>query len=226
VLVVGGYNDATFIDTAERYNPATNSWAPAGKLAGVRMSHAADLLPGGQLLVTGGYNAAVFLDTAERYDPATNTWSPISGMTQSRSGHTATILPNGQVLVAGGFNTSRGNTFVDGAERFDPASNRWTAVPSLAQGRFGHTATLLATGRVLVIGGRSGESSYLATTEEYDPASNRWTEGPKLARPRTDHTATALPNGQLMVIGGHQYGERVPVVERLDLATRTWIASR
>ncbi len=56
----------------------------------------------------------------------------------------------------------------------------------LTQARDGHTATPLADGRVLVVGGYAAENTPpLATAEIFDPASGRWTPtAPLAARPR------------------------------------------
>jgi hypothetical protein len=51
-------------------------------------------------------------------------------------------LPNGKVLVAGGRSLSS-------SELYDPATGTWTATGSLANERYGHTATLLPNGKVL-----------------------------------------------------------------------------
>ena len=71
-----------------------------------------------------------------------------------------------------------------------------------------HTATLLPSGKVLVVGGRvfsvdgaAGSVVTTATTDIYDPASQTWTPGPELASPREQHTATTFANG-VLVVGG------------------------
>jgi galactose oxidase-like protein len=42
-----------------------------------------------------------------------------------------------------------------------------TAAGSLTQARYGHTATPLNDGKVLVVGGENGTSPYLASAELY-----------------------------------------------------------
>ena len=81
--------------------------------------------------------------------------------------HTATLLPNGQVLVAGGWIGPGISTALASAELYDPATGTWTATGSLNTARYGHTATLLANGKVLAAGGE-GSASYLTSAELYD----------------------------------------------------------
>lgn len=54
------------------------------------------------------------------------------------------------------------------AELYDPTSGTWTATASIAAGRIGHTAVLVADGRVLVAGG-SISTGLLASAAPYDP---------------------------------------------------------
>jgi N-acetylneuraminic acid mutarotase len=56
------------------------------------------------------------------------------------------------VLAVGGLAPGRRLASV---ERYDPATDAWTAVGSLAPGRFAHAAVALADGTVLVAGGVS-----------------------------------------------------------------------
>jgi hypothetical protein len=103
------------------------------------------------------------------------------------------------VLVAGG----HGSNSVDlaSAELYDPASGSWTASGSLATARYGHTATLLPNGQVLVAGGFA-PGGRIASAELYDPASGSWTATGSLGAAREFHTATLLPNGNVLVAGG------------------------
>ena len=85
------------------YDPATNTWSPAGNMAVARDEHTATLLHNGKVLVVGGLNSSGFLTFAELYDPASNSWSSAGSMAVARSEHTATLLSDGTVLIAGGF---------------------------------------------------------------------------------------------------------------------------
>ena len=69
--------------------------------------------------------------------------------------HTATLLSDGRVLVTGGQSAGDGNdNFVEkAAEIYDPGTGTWTLVDSMSRARYGHTATLLPDGTVLIAGG-------------------------------------------------------------------------
>ena len=71
------------------------------------------------------------------------------------------------MLVAGG---GQGNTGIPipSAELYDPATNAWSAAASLSDARSAHTATLLFSGQVLVVGGQ-GSGGVLASAELYAP---------------------------------------------------------
>ena len=81
------------------------------------------------------------------------------------------------------------------------ASGTWEVTGDLVTARYGHTATLLPNGQVLVAGGL-GLTGDLASAELYDPATGMWTATGSLATARRSHTATLLPNGQVLVAGG------------------------
>ncbi len=77
-------------------------------------------------------------------------------MVLPRTGHTATLLPNGKVLVVGGehlLTSAAPFGLTDTAELYDPVTGNFTLTGSLNTARTGHTATLLPSGKVLIVGG-------------------------------------------------------------------------
>lgn len=86
----------------------------------------------------------------------------------------AVTLRDGRVLVIGG----KGPTplAVAACYLYDPASGAVSAAGSLNTARLGHSAVLLADGKVGVIGGHSG-ASVVTTVEVYDPATKRVDDG-------------------------------------------------
>lgn len=82
------------------------------------------------------------------------------------------------------------------------------AAGALKNARYLHTATRLADGRVLVVGGRGIDGTKeLDSVELYEPKKNRWADGPKLPAGRSGHTATLLPDGRVLVTGGTTHEE-------------------
>jgi N-acetylneuraminic acid mutarotase len=137
-----------------------------------RASHTATLLPDGRVLVAGGTNSSIdAMFFSELYDPVSGSWTVTGDMVMPAApGRTSTLLRDGRVLVVGGLITTR---IMLGAspELYDPASGSWTvAADMLVPSSFGHTATLLPDGRVLVAGGVSGVgATSLASAALYDP---------------------------------------------------------
>jgi len=97
----------------------------------------------------------------------------------------------------------------------------WTTNCPLQTARYGHTATLLPNGRVIVVGGRDVNGVGLASAELFDPATGKWMITGSLNFTRYDHTATLLTNGKLMVVGGIGI-HAIPIVELYDPATGVW----
>jgi len=165
VLVAGGETTGgEYLDSAEVYDPATDTWTATGPMRSERERATATLLANGTVLVAGGSNGSGFLGSAETYDPATNAWTATNGgMAEGHRGQTATLLPTGKVLLAGG------GIHRDGAELYDPVARNFSPAATMHEERSAHSATALCSGRVLVAGGITSELSTLASAELYAP---------------------------------------------------------
>ncbi len=220
VLITGGRvsDVGAELSSAELYDPVSDSFTPTtSAMSAARAFHAATLLPNGSVLITGGSSANA-LSSAELYDPASGTFSTTGSMTSPRLSHTATLLTNGMVLVAGGDNTTAyPGVDLSSAELYDAASGTFSATAGpLATARQGHTATLLANGKVLIAGGRDAASSpaYLASAELYDPLNSTFTVTGSMVAARSVHRAMLLPNNTVLVAGG---GNGVTVLSSAEI---------
>jgi uncharacterized protein (TIGR03437 family) len=207
-MVVNG-TTASFTNTAEVYDPATNTWTPTSPMNSGRVLHTVTLLPNGKVLAAGGTAAnfrPILQGAAEIYDPATNAWTLTGEQTTPRMTHTATLLANGKVLLTGG--SSDGANITAGAELYDPATGQWSATGGMTTPRVLHTLTLLPNGKVLAIGGASANTGgLLKSSELYDPATGAWASGAELGAERLNHTATLLPNGKVLAVAGSGVGQ-------------------
>src|SRR5262245_13556231 len=203
VLIAGGATAGGYVsNSSELYDPETGKWSETGSLNRPRVVHTATLLPDGRVLVAGGNTTS---DPAELYDPDTGTWSEAGALNEAHSGwETATLLPNGTVLLLGIV-----------AEKYHPDTQIWSSVPKLITLRYGHTSTLLPSGKILVVGGidvgaindddPGGPAPTLESAELYDPATETSSTTASLETKPGFHTATLLTNGKVLIAGGHNW---------------------
>ncbi len=222
VLVAGGNDGSTYLPSAELYDPAAGTWSAAGSLNAGRNFHTATPAPG-HVLVAGGYGTGGAAKTAELYDELTGSWTSTGSLTGARYNHTAALLTNGKVLVAGGYGPTGPSTngALNTAELYDFSTKAWSSTGSLGAARYHHTATVLASGKVLASGGYTGSSAY-ASSELYDPANGTWAPTGSLTNGRYHHTATLLPNGKVLVAGGSGTSGTLSTAELYDPSAGTW----
>lgn len=100
-------------------------------------------------------------------------------------------------------------------------------MPQVA-GRLDGTATLLADGTILVVGGRVLGQGSTAIAERYDPHTGLWQDAGRLRTARTKHTASLLPDGSVVIVGGVGGGlwpwqrDGITTVERYQPARNRW----
>jgi Ca2+-binding RTX toxin-like protein len=83
------------------------------------------------------------------------------------------------------------------------AADGWSPAASMSTARSGHTATVLANGKVLVTGGANGSGLVVASAELYDPVGGTWSPAASMSGVRDGHTATLLKSGKVLVTGGN-----------------------
>ena len=186
--------------SAELYDPASGTWSVTGSPhtavqlnVAIHPNRGTRLLNGNVLLTGSG-------GVAEIYDVSTGTWT-LTGSLNPNFDHTfppvLSLLTTGDVLGVGG--QAGGQTE---SELYNAVSGTWKslAVGSLRR-KYGHTATRLENGDVLIAGGLA----FTLTTNAvdiYDPQSMTVSNTGTLNASRMFHTATLLPHGRVLVVGG------------------------
>jgi len=242
ILITGGVGQVgneALTPTAEIFDPATGQFTLTGSMSTGRQFHTSTLLPNGQVLIVGGLglDLSSIIPTAELYDPVKGTFSLTGSPAVPRGGHTATLLPNGKVLIAGGGIFTPDNPATATAELYDPSSGAFSPTGNMSVQRYGHTATLLKSGHVLIAGGvpstQNANPIVEAAAELYDPSTGSFTpigtaqiDGPPFFAPNcqcqiSSFDSILLPSGQVLVGLAYIYD---PTLNTFSLLPNTGIS--
>jgi len=207
------------VGEAELFDPSTGTYtATGGDNSCPREDLAATVLGNGQVLMTGGTNryqgTGGTVACASLYDPASGSIESIGSMTALREGHTSTLLSDGNVLIAGGLVIFENDApqWHGSAEIYNPSSETFSATGAMTDSRFGHTATLLPNGEVLVAGGANSTTEVdnggaIPWVDLYDPGDGTFTRTGSLKVPRAAHRSVFLGNGLTLAVGGNDSEE-------------------
>jgi hypothetical protein len=128
------------------------------------------MLPDGRVLIVGGWSGSLSIGgihagkpvaTAEVYDASTGRFSIAGPLATARFSHVAATLPGGKILIAGGSDSADPSDRtvephpLASVELYDPAAGSFSPAASMSMPRVGPTATVLADGKVLVVGGNA-----------------------------------------------------------------------
>lgn len=201
-------------------------FTPTGNLVTGRFWHTATLLPNERVFIAGGLSGnspqSTLADQAEQFDPANGTFQPDGKF--SGALNTATVLANGDILIAGGAIDWATRASTNLAFLLKAGSGTLQPTGNMVVARYGHTATLLQDGRVLITGGAT--PSVTATAELYDPVSGTFALAGKMTMERVFHTATLLASGKVLVTGWWGSAELYDPTTNSFIATGSMAADR
>jgi hypothetical protein len=165
----GDLDIALFMGRINTFHPTMTADRVVSDLPFPLAGHTITRLKDGRVLIVGGAtldSAAGITDISNRailYDPNTGEFNELTSQLRIRRAfHTATLLKASaqggaqQVLITGGISLISGERLESTklAEIFDPESMTFTGqLVEMRNARYGHTATLLISGDVLIAGG-------------------------------------------------------------------------
>jgi hypothetical protein len=184
-----------------RFYPSSNTWSVA--VNGLSLNS----VPPVAVLVGSGKVLAADPEysNAEIYDPSKDIWTSAHNLAGSgQNGQYLFVrLPDGRALAT--------DVSSAAANIYDPTSNTWSNTGSLVGTQYGGSLTLLSTGQVLYVHGKS---------EIYDPVSNTWKATLPSMSSHSTKLAFKLSGGRVLVPpDGTSPGEV------FDPATNGWSAA-
>ena len=193
VLVAGGYNHAsgyTYLASAEVYEPASGTFSAVAPMIDARYGHTATTLADGRVLPRWrrrNRRRALLIQAP---------------MPSARVAFSDQPHRNGAGRRPGVVRRRARPYLYGNAAVFDPARLVFVPTGQPTAMREAGTATLLADGRVFLIGGLNLQNVPMIPAEIYSPATGTFTSGALPITQREGHTATLLANGKVLIAGG------------------------
>lgn len=235
VVIIGGESivdgSKLYPRTVEAFDPKTGMFETIYEFkrqeGGERAYHTATLISGDRILIAGGefsdgsmaasIRTVVLLDVHDASAVAVEAVPPTGFLTDERAGHTAVKLANGEVAFMGGrklvpqSSNPMDQQFQGTIEVFSPDTKfmyRPNGAPALEQARYGHSATVLGTGKDVMVVGGYNENGPLRSIEvvhlEGKMGMNRVTNtGTTTGVGPIYHAAAVDEAGRVMLSGGY-----------------------
>ena len=158
------------------------------------------------------------------WSPPAPRWRPFPTMSTARCNFAMVTLQGGGVLIAGGWDGPQrgwdegGNVF-GSAEVLMPAEQGWRRIADMPTPRHGCTATVLADGKVMVVGGSDKLLGPMRTVEVWDPETGNWRKSTSTFGEHANCGVCTLPDARVLVCGGFGGGRSTEIY---DLRTESW----
>jgi N-acetylneuraminic acid mutarotase len=211
LYIVGGFLEGEGeTNRVLEFDPAAKRWSELPPMRRARGAAAAAVI-GDKLYVVDGGPQPYGVDDPqppyallEAFDFGTRTWSAAAAPPVAVH-HVGAAALDGRLYMAGGRIDREAST--DTFASYDPATDRWTRLPDLPQGKIASTGVAAADGKVVVFGGddeigwEEGGGSVSPTAWAFDPDTRRWARLPDL-RIERHAFGTAVAGDRIYAIAG------------------------
>jgi hypothetical protein len=157
------------------------------------------LLSDGRIILVGGVEMGYTVSLAQIVDPNTGETVRLQ-LPYGVYSPSVIATPDGRALVIGGYDESK--TPMPMMQVYDPGVGSFDVV-TMTTARADTTATLTASGQVVLFGGAGDPSAAIGAVDKIDVHGDVGTlESLGVSAPRRCHTATLLPDGRILIVGG------------------------
>ncbi len=238
VLVAGGVSNGFSVatNTAELYDPVSDTWATTGLMPRYAYSQQAARIPSNRVLLTGGWMGTAFNNASTGlrsfiYDVAANTWSSpaTANLPSITYNHAMIRTPSGRVFLYGG---SNGTTSLNRLLEWNDATTSWSTRASSAIARQGPAAVYVPIGpegRIVVVGGFTTlDANPSGVVEQYEIGTDTWsTLAPLPSGGTTAHNCISYVPGtnELMLVGNGFGAVGFASLYRYSVAGNAWSSS-
>jgi hypothetical protein len=170
------------VDTAEIFDPATDTLSPTGPMTTARSGHTATTLLDGRVLIAGGDVGGDF----EIYDPVSGRFTALAGPRMIGGSMRSLLLPDGRVFL---FDV-RGQPQI-----YDPARSAFAAAPQFW--RDPSTAFVLGDGRIFMTGSSAAVGPWV-TIYDLVTGATATLDAPPIA----GQEPALLHDGRVLLVGG------------------------
>jgi hypothetical protein len=199
MIVWGGTNFSTYLNTGGRYNPSADSWTATSttNAPSARTGHTA-VWTGTEMIVWGGSGNS----TGGKYNPMTDSWTATTttNAPTGRDGHKA-VWTGSEMIVWGGVGNSG---YLNTGGKYNPSMDTWAATSTInaPTARASHTAVWTGT-EMIVWGGSISGPTFFNTGGRYNPITDSWTATSTTNAPTARNSHTAVwTDGEMIVWGG------------------------
>jgi N-acetylneuraminic acid mutarotase len=207
MIVWGGYNGTSYLNTGGIYDPAGNSWSPTAVNSSIAgRDYQVALWTGSEMLIWGGYLGGTnYTNDGWRFNTTANSWTAMTA-NGAPSGRDvpAAVWTGTEMIIWGGYNSgvNGGGAYLFDGARYNPSSNVWrTMNPSGAPPARQFPAAVW-DGTEMIMWGGYGDQNYMNDGWRYNPATDTWTAISTNGAPRARFLHSVVWTGSQMIVWG------------------------
>lgn len=214
IYVFGGEAGSGVLNSAERYDPTTDTWSGISSLPYGVSGASAVALPDGRILIVGGFTTFL-TDEVLAYDPATDTYAYLATIPTVSNYNAAALGKDGDLVV---IQTSSSKPAI--VYSYSLSTGIWSTLSTFSQLKPGPGLGSSSSGPIYALGGHNITAVNQAFA--FDSHADAWTTLPHLIETRDTPGVVEAGDGRIYAIGGFDIQTTSSSVEAFDPDFNRW----